>query len=98
MSKSRAKKMLPVPKKRVSEDWLQKAVAKLTKAELVEIVIETARADSGLKRRLEMRFPTELSDQDLIHETARAISDATDFDEREINRNFSYDYDAYAVV
>ena len=30
--------------------------------------------------------------------TRQAISDATDFDERNINHNFSYDYAAYAEV
>ena len=30
--------------------------------------------------------------------TRQAIADATDFDERDANRNFSYDYEAYAEV
>ena len=30
--------------------------------------------------------------------TRQAIADATDFDERDINRNFSYDYAAYEAV
>jgi hypothetical protein len=30
--------------------------------------------------------------------TRQAIADATDFDERDINRNFSYDYAAYDAV
>ena len=30
--------------------------------------------------------------------TRQAIADATDFDERDINRNFDYDYEAYREV
>ncbi len=35
---------------------------------------------------------------DLVAATRQAISDATDFDDREINCNFDYDYQAYATV
>ncbi len=34
---------------------------------------------------------------DLIAATHQAIADATDFDEREINRNFDYDDQAYST-
>jgi len=33
-----------------------------------------------------------------VDATGHAIADATDFDERDINRNFSYDYEAYSEV
>ena len=36
--------------------------------------------------------------QELAAATRQAIADATDFDERDINRNFSYDYEAYGEV
>ncbi len=36
--------------------------------------------------------------QELAATTRQAIADATDFDERDINRNFSYDYEAYGEV
>jgi hypothetical protein len=36
--------------------------------------------------------------QELAAATRQAIADATDFDEREINRNFAYDYQAYREV
>lgn len=35
---------------------------------------------------------------ELVAATRQAIVDATDFDERDINRNFSYDYEAYREV
>ncbi len=36
--------------------------------------------------------------KELAAATRQAIADATDFDERDINRNFSYDYAAYEGV
>ena len=36
--------------------------------------------------------------KELVIATRHAIADATDFDERDINRNFSYDYEAYSEV
>lgn len=104
MPKPRAKKLLPVKKllpasnKRAPKNWLREAVAKLTKEELVDFVAEMARADTGIRRKLETRFQLEPSGRDLVAETASAISNATDFDERQINQNFSYDYEAYDVV
>jgi hypothetical protein len=40
----------------------------------------------------------EASSQELAATTRQAIADATDFDERDINRNFSYDYEAHEGV
>ena len=34
----------------------------------------------------------------MVAATCQAIADATDFDERDINRNFAYDYEAYGEV
>ena len=36
--------------------------------------------------------------KELVAATRQAIADATDFDEREINSNFDYDYEAYDEV
>lgn len=36
--------------------------------------------------------------QELAAATRQAIVDATDFNERDINRNFDYDYEAYGEV
>jgi len=82
----------------VSTDWLRKALAKRTKAELVDVMMEFARADRGILRQLESQFRLEVPPKELVAATRQAIADATDFDEREINHNFSYDYGAYSAV
>ena len=98
MPKRKSKKLAKVPKRTVSTDWLQKALAKRTKAELVDVVMEFARADRGILRQLEARFRLEVPPKELVAATRQAIVDATDFDEREMNYNFDYDYAAYAAV
>ncbi len=40
----------------------------------------------------------EAPSKELVAATRQAIADATDFDEREINYNFDYDYEAYSAV
>ena len=77
---------------------LRKALLKQTKAALVEILVELAKEDRNLLRRLAERIDLEAPPQDLAAATRQAIADATDFDERDINRNFDYDYEAYAEV
>ncbi len=49
-------------------------------------------------RQLDARFALEAPPAELAAATRQAIADATDFDERDINRNFSYDYAAYEGV
>ena len=82
----------------MSTDWLRKALGKRTKAELVDVMMEFARADRGVLRQLESRFKLEVPPKGLVAATRQAIADATDFDEREINYNFDYDYGAYGAV
>lgn len=77
---------------------LRKALAKCAKAELVDVLVEFAREDHKLLRRLDARFEPEAPLKALVAATRQAIADATDFDEREINYNFDYDSDAYAEV
>jgi len=77
---------------------LRKALARCTKAELVDLLVEFAREDPKLLRRLDARFEPEAPVKALVAATRQAIADATDFDEREINYNFDYDYEAYAEV
>ena len=60
--------------------------------------MKLAEEDRGIFRRLAARFELEGSTQELAAATRQAIADATDFDERDINRNFSYDYEAYGEV
>ena len=71
---------------------------KRSKAELVEVLLELARADRAVLRQLTARFDVVAAPDELVTATRQAIADATDFDEREINRNFDFDYDAYSEV
>jgi len=81
-----------------SGDRLRKVLAKRTKGELIDVVVELAGEDRGILRRLNARFGVEPPPEGLVVVTRRAIADATDFDEREINRNFDYDSQAYSEV
>ena len=49
-------------------------------------------------RQLTARFDVAATTDELVAATRQAIADATAFDERDINRNFDYDYEAYAEV
>jgi hypothetical protein len=76
---------------------LRKALAKRRKDELVVALGELAE-NSTVRRRLMERFAVETSADELVAATRTAIADATDFDERLLNTNFDYDYEAYAEV
>jgi hypothetical protein len=95
MSKRRVKKVV---RKADSVERLRKALAKRAKGELIDILVELARDDHHLFRRLGARCKLEAPPEELAAETRQAIAHATDFDEREINRNFSYDHAAYGEV
>lgn len=69
-----------------------------TKAELVDVLLELAKADRGVLRQLTAQFDVAAAPSELVAATRQAIIDPTAFDVREINRNFSYDYAAYNEV
>jgi uncharacterized Zn finger protein len=99
MPKRQPKPRKPVPRKQPGPTAaLRQALTRRTKAELVDVLVELAEADRGVLRQLTARFDVETTPQELVVATRRAIADATDFDERQINRNFDYDYDAYSDV
>jgi len=81
-----------------TRQMLQRALAKRTKDELINLLIELASEDRRVLRRLAGRIELNASVYELVAATRLAIADATDFDERDINRNFDYDYEAYAEV
>jgi len=60
--------------------------------------VELAKEDRNVLRRLDAQFELEAPPKELAAATRQAIADATDFDERDINRNFDYDYAAYHEV
>ncbi len=98
MAKRKAKKTTPAKKQADAAEGLRQALAKREKAELVEVLMELAQTDGRIHRQLTARFDVVPVPTELIAATRRAIADATDFDERQINHNFDYDYDAYEEV
>ena len=77
---------------------LCQALKRRNKAELVDLLLELAQADHGILRQLNARLDVAAAPDELVAATRLAIADATDFDERDINRNFDYDYEAYHEV
>ncbi len=77
---------------------LRSALARHTKAELIDVLADLAGDDCGILRRLAARFDVQPPPDELVPMTRQAIADATAFDERDINRNFSYDDEAYRYV
>lgn len=98
MAKRRVKKVPKAADVANAAERLRKALAKRTKDELLNVLVELASEDYKLLRRLDARFELEPPLQELVAATRQAIADATDFDEREINYNFDYDYEAYSEV
>jgi hypothetical protein len=98
MAKRRLKKVPKAEDVAKAAERLRKALMKRTKDALVDVLVELAREDHTLLRRLDARFELEVPLQELVAATRQAIADATDFDEREINYNFDYDHEAYSEV
>jgi hypothetical protein len=95
MSKRRLEKPAKLPD---CTERLRKALVKRTKGDLMDVLVELAREDRNILRRLSEQFELEAPPEELVVATRRAIADATDFDERDINHNFDYDYGAYREV
>lgn len=96
MAKRRVKKTSGPAKPEGRVAALRKALGQQKKAELIDILVELAGEDRRLLRRLTEQFDVATPPPELIAATRQAIAEATDFDERDINRNFDIDYDAYA--
>ena len=100
MPKRQPKPKKPVPSRKQPGPTaaLRQALTRRKKAELVDVLVELAEADRGVLRQLTARFAVATAPEEVVAATRRAIADATDFVEREINRNFDYDYEAYSEV
>jgi hypothetical protein len=98
MPTRKPKKPVPARKRAESTSDLRQALTRRTKAELVGVLLELAQGDLGVLRQLTARFDVAAAPGHLGAATRQAIADATDFDERDINRNFDYDYAAYEEV
>lgn len=77
---------------------LRQALARRTKGELIDVLVEFARADPAILRRLREHFELQTPPEELSAATRRAIADATAFDMRDAHCNFSYDDEAYDEV
>jgi hypothetical protein len=98
MSQRKSKKAAPARQRPESMAPLRRALSRRKKAELVDILLELAQADRGVLRQLTARFDVAAAPNELVAATYQAIADATAFDERDINQNFAYDYEAYGEV
>ena len=100
MPKRQPKPSRAVPSRKPagSSAELRAALTGRKKAELVDVLMELAEADRGFLRQLTARFDVATAPDELVAATRQAIADATDFDKREINRNFAYDHQAYSEV
>jgi hypothetical protein len=98
MAQGSLKKVSKAAKPADSTERLRKALTKCRKDELVGWLVELAKSDRGIQRQLATRFELAATPRELLDATRRAICDATDFDEREINYNFDYDCEAYEEV
>jgi uncharacterized Zn finger protein len=96
--KRTAKRPASIPEQPGPLADLRRALTKRKKSELVDALIEYAAADRGVLRQLRARFDVAATSEELVSQTRQAIRDATAFDKRDINRNFAYDYGAYAEV
>lgn len=96
--KRTAKQPASIPEQSGPLADLRRALTKRKKSELVDALIEYAEGDRGVLRQLRARFDVEAASEELVSQTRQAIRDATAFDKRDINRNFAYDYGAYAEV
>jgi hypothetical protein len=96
--KREPKRPVPIPKQPGATAGLRQVLTRRKKSELVDVLVELAQADRGVLRQLNARFDVAAPPEELVALTRQAISDATAFDERDINRNFAYDYEAYAEV
>jgi hypothetical protein len=98
MSKRKLKKVSSSRKPADTTAGLRKALNSRSKADLVSVLLELAQDDRGILRQLAARFDVAAAPKELVSATRRAIADATDFDERDMNTNFDYDYEAYDEV
>jgi hypothetical protein len=98
MSKRQPQRVASAGKRADSAAALRRALAQQTKADLINLLLDFARKDRGIHRQLTARFDVAATAEELAAATQLAIADATDFDERDINRNFDYDDEAYGEV
>jgi len=95
---TRPKKVPKIAKAADHAARLRKALAKRRKDELLDALVELAKVSRKTFHLLATRFELKATPDELVEATRHAIFDATDFDERDLNSNFDYDYAAYEEV
>ena len=80
------------------EELLRKALKKVKKADLVEMTLRAAKHNKETEWLLEKKFGLEKPVDLIVHDIGVAIDRATKVNERELNYNFSFDWDAYDAV
>jgi uncharacterized Zn finger protein len=98
VSQRKPKKAVPTGTQTSPVAALRLLLARRSKAELVDLLLETAQEDQRIFRQLTTRLDVDATPEELVAATRQAIADATHFDKREINRNFDYDDKAYLEV
>jgi uncharacterized Zn finger protein len=96
--KRKPKRLAAIPKQPGPMMDLRQALTGHKKSELIDFLLELAHGDRGVLRQLIVRFNVAAPPEELVNQTRQAISDATAFDQCDINRNFDYDYETYAEV
>jgi hypothetical protein len=93
---------MPKPQRKSSPqtsiETLARVLTKCRKAELVAFLTILAEEDSRVMRWLQSELDVAEPSEATIIAARAAIADATDFDDRDINRNFDYDYEAYDAI
>jgi hypothetical protein len=77
---------------------LEAAVQKQSKETLAAALMDLAKHDQSIRRKLEQKFNVKVPPVDLVVATRAAICGATDFEECDMNTNFEIDYKAYPAV
>lgn len=96
--KAKRKSAKKSPRKVNPTDLVRAGLGKLKKSDLVELLTSYASNDIEIRRDLEDKLAIEKPVELIISDIDSAIATATDFDDRDINRNFSFDYAAYEAV
>ena len=90
-----------VPRKTPKADpivLIETALAKLKKAELVTLLVHVANEYPEVRRDLESELKVVKPVDLLLADITSAIFRATDIEDRMVNHNFDYDYQAYKEI
>jgi len=76
----------------------RRALARHRRADLIDCLVELARNDTELRRRVAEHLDFDLPRETVAEDNRDLIRRATRVDPRQINRNFDYDHAAYEKV